>query len=49
MRVRYVRNAGAGGLEEIGMRQLLNALRRIKRVPDDRQANVLIHLREKVQ
>jgi Family of unknown function (DUF6088) len=49
VRVRYVRNAGAGRPEEIALRQLLDALRRIKRVPDARPANVLLHLREMVR
>ena len=49
VRVRYVRNAGAGRPEEVALRQLLDALRRIKRVPDARPAQLITQLREKVQ
>ncbi|GAB3585605.1 type IV toxin-antitoxin system AbiEi family antitoxin domain-containing protein [Hymenobacter daeguensis] len=49
VRVRYVRNAGATRPEEVELRQLLDALRRIKRVPDARPAKLIIQLREKVR
>ncbi|TDN38629.1 hypothetical protein E4631_22165 [Hymenobacter sp. UV11] len=49
LRLRYVRNVGAADGEEVEMRQLLDALRRIKRIPATMPAKVVGLLRARIQ
>ena len=49
VRVRFVRSRGDVKPEEVSLRQLLDALRQIKRLPDTSPAKVLPRLRERVK
>lgn len=49
VRVRFVQSRGEVKLADVGLRQLLDALRRIKRLPDTSPATALLRLREQVK
>lgn len=49
LRVRYVRNVGAADAQEVELRQLLDALRRLKRVPAATPAEVVGLLQERIR
>jgi hypothetical protein len=49
LRLRYVRNVGAADGEEVELRQLLDALRRIKRVPATTPTKVVGLLRARIR
>lgn len=48
VRVRFVQSRGEVKLEEVTLRQLLDALRQLKRLPDTSPATALLRLREQV-
>lgn len=49
VRVRFVQSRGEVKLADVGLRQVLDALRRIRRLPDTSPATALLRLREQVK